>query len=178
MTVGRARHDRGFSLWELLILVAIGGILAAIAIPANCDYMARSRVAIALRLSEPHRQAIERFYLARGFLPVRPTELAADWPQQPIDPSLSAVRRLTLGPGGRLELVFDGDKVSAPWNWGERTLVLTPTRIAGQLRWEKCRQGNLFWRLRGSDCEQGAAAYLPLTDSGAEPAPARHGTSE
>ncbi|HKK29541.1 MAG TPA: pilin [Alphaproteobacteria bacterium] len=62
--------QQGFTLIELMIVVAIIGILAAIAIPAYQDYTIRSQVSEGLNLAAAAKAAVAESYLNTGVAPV------------------------------------------------------------------------------------------------------------
>jgi type IV pilus assembly protein PilA len=61
--------QKGFTLIELMIVIAIIGILAAIAIPAYQDYVIRSQVTEGLTLASSVKAAVSEFYADRGEWP-------------------------------------------------------------------------------------------------------------
>ena len=63
------RSSRGFTLIELMIVIAIIGILAAIAVPAYQNYTIRAQVSEGLHLSGGWKVAIQEFYSQNGSWP-------------------------------------------------------------------------------------------------------------
>jgi type IV pilus assembly protein PilA len=61
--------QQGFTLIELMIVVAIIGILAAIAIPAYQDYTIRAQVSEGLSLSAAAKAAVSEYFMDQGVMP-------------------------------------------------------------------------------------------------------------
>lgn len=61
--------QKGFTLIELMIVIAIVGILAAVALPAYQDYTARAQMSEALTLAEGQKSAVVEYYSDNGTFP-------------------------------------------------------------------------------------------------------------
>ena len=68
------RIQQGFTLIELMIVVAIIGILAAIAIPAYQDYTIRAQVSEGLNLAAAAKAAVAEDFLNEGVPPINRTD--------------------------------------------------------------------------------------------------------
>jgi type IV pilus assembly protein PilA len=126
-------NQQGFTLIELMIVVAIIGILAAIALPAYQDYTARSQMAEAMSLASGARTAVTEFYTSTGNLP---TNNASAGLATNTDIKGTYVNQVTVAAG----LITATLKGAAPVSEGIRgqTLVLSPTTSAGSVQW-KCK---------------------------------------
>ena len=69
------RQAQGFTLIELMIVVAIIGILAAIAIPAYQDYIARSQASESIQLLAGAKAPMSEFFADRGRWPGEPASV-------------------------------------------------------------------------------------------------------
>ena len=64
-------NNKGFTLIELMIVVAILGVLSAIAIPAYNDYTIRARVSEAFVVVQPYKMKFEEYFFTHGRFPTK-----------------------------------------------------------------------------------------------------------
>lgn len=67
------KRQQGFTLIELMIVVAIIGILAAIALPAYQDYTIRAKVSEIMVLASKDKTSISEYYISQGSMPANAT---------------------------------------------------------------------------------------------------------
>ena len=101
--------QKGFTLIELMIVVAIIGILAAIAIPAYQDYTARSQVSEGLSLAGGMRTFIEEEFQTRGRLPEADDRDEGDGYE-----AGQYVDRVSTSDAGTIHIQMKDDGIAAP----------------------------------------------------------------
>ncbi|HEZ2768544.1 TPA: pilin [Neisseria meningitidis] len=89
--------QKGFTLIELMIVIAIVGILAAVALPAYQDYTARAQVSEAILLAEGQKSAVTEYYLNHGIWPANNN--SADVASSPSDIKGKYVQKVEVAKG-------------------------------------------------------------------------------
>jgi type IV pilus assembly protein PilA len=128
------KKQQGFTLIELMIVVAIIGILAAIAIPAYQDYTIRAQVSEGLNLAGGAKTAIAEFTMDSGSFPS--SNLQAGVSQNATDINgkyTSSVTVTNTATTGIITVVYGGTDAHSTLRNG--TLTLTATTNAGSVEW-------------------------------------------
>lgn len=122
--------QKGFTLIELMIVVAIIGILAAIALPAYQDYTARAQMSEALILADGQKGAVTEYYADKG---VFPGSNASAGIAAAGDISGKYVAQVAVGTSGVITASMKASQVAA--GIASATLSLTPTASSGAVKW-------------------------------------------
>lgn len=129
--------QQGFTLIELMIVVAIIGILAAIAIPAYQDYTIRAQVSEGLNLSGACKAAVTEVFQDTGAFPT--TNVLAGL-EAAANINGKYTTQVAVGAGGACSATYGAD---ANTNITGAVLVMTPTDNTGAIEWA-CTGGNIL----------------------------------
>jgi type IV pilus assembly protein PilA len=140
------KGQQGFTLIELMIVVAIIGILAAIALPAYQDYTRRTHVSEGLSLAGGAKAAVTEFYSTMGRWPANNTSAGTA-----LASSIkgNAVTSVTIS-GSTIAILYN-DKVDT----GTPTLTMKATAVSGgSVEWTCGKTGtnSVLSKYRPSNC--------------------------
>ena len=111
-----SRNQQAFTLIELMIVVAIIGILAAIAIPMYLDYAVRAQISEGLSVSGGAKTAVSEFYMNNGVFPANNLQAGVADPGDISGKYVSSVsvasNVITIQYGNEANLVIDGETVT------------------------------------------------------------------
>jgi type IV pilus assembly protein PilA len=122
------KKQQGFTLIELMIVVAIIGILAAIAIPAYQDYTIRAQVSEGLSLAGGAKAAVSEFTMDRGTFPSNNQTAGLS-----VNTTIKGKYVVSVtNTNGAIAVLYGND---AHATLGTNTLLLSAVTNAGSIEW-------------------------------------------
>ncbi|OOG52859.1 prepilin-type N-terminal cleavage/methylation domain-containing protein [Rhodanobacter sp. B05] len=146
MSRQRQRQSAGFTLIELMIVVAIIAILAAIAIPAYQDYLIRAQVSEGLVLAGGAKAAEWDFVSNTGRMPKNNESAGLAQSTSILGTYVSG---LDVAPAGKITVSFNTAKANVAIQ--SSTLVLSALTHAGSITWA-CSGGTVPNKYLPSSC--------------------------
>ena len=156
--------QKGFTLIELMIVVAIIGILAAIAIPAYQDYVIRSQVSEGLAMASATKASVAEFFADRGTWPSNNGSLGITTP--PNGKYVSSVNvnngLITISYGNQSNSAIGGStlgirpyataNLDIVWECGNRGLTSVSTSAGAPASDSVATGGTVAGKYRPSNC--------------------------
>ena len=169
--------QKGFTLIELMIVVAIIGILAAVAIPAYQDYTVRAKISEVVVAGAAAKSAISEGFQTNGMVGVASaaTAVSKGTAAAPVSKYLQSIAAANTG---TITLTTTAD-ASLPTDAKQKTLMMTPyVNVAGTPTALTAGQdGSVEWACSTTTNTQ-AVARFPTIGAATATLPAKYAPSE
>jgi type IV pilus assembly protein PilA len=143
--------QKGFTLIELMIVVAIIAILAAIAIPAYQNYLIRTQVSEGAVLTDGAKTAISEFYSNTGRFPTSNASAGLASSGSINGKYVTSVDASGGGTAGQIVATFGGQANTAITTSDHNTFVLSAVTSSGSIAWT-CNQSTVDPKYLPSSC--------------------------
>ncbi len=144
--------QQGFTLIELMIVVAIIGILAAIALPAYNDYIIRSKITEVLGLAAAAKTTITEYYQTQSALPESTTQAGINDNASQSAYVSNIVYASVAGQGGaQATLTYTLENLNGGSAPDTQTIVFTGQTASGRISWI-CTEGTAEDRYLPANC--------------------------
>ena len=141
--------QKGFTLIELMIVIAIIGILAAIAIPAYQDYTIRAKVSEGLNLAGAAKLAVSETFDSTGAMAANNAAYGLPTAASITGTNTSSV---SVASTGAITITYEATGLGGSPTANAKTIILVPdTSSAGSVQWG-CSTGDMPSKYRPANC--------------------------
>lgn len=143
--------QQGFTLIELMIVVAIIGILAAIALPAYQDYLVRSKMTEVISLASAAKTSVTEFYQSTGNFPSDAAQGGINTAQNQSSYLAADVGLATTATTVTITYTLSGNGLGTTQISETDTFIFAGTATGPRLNWD-CTTGSVAPKFLPANC--------------------------